>query len=60
MLRLELPVGSHEFTLASLGWSEEVYKTSDPIRMNIRNGKNQYIIAIAPDEHIYALAGQES
>ncbi len=60
VLRLELPVGSHEFTLASLGWSEEVYKTSDPIRMNIRNGKNQYIIAIAPDEHIYALAGQES
>ncbi|MGB1926781.1 MAG: hypothetical protein ACPHL6_09630, partial [Rubripirellula sp.] len=59
VLRLELPVGSHEFALSSLGWSEEVYQTSDPLTLNVVNGKNQYIIAIAPDEHIYTLAASK-
>lgn len=59
VLRLELPVGTHELTLSSLGWSEEVYKTSDPMEIDVVNGKNNYLIAIAPDEEIYTLTSSE-
>jgi hypothetical protein len=60
VLRLELPAGSHELELSTLGWSDEVYRTSSPMHVNVVNGKNQYIIAIAPDEHLYTVASTGS
>lgn len=60
VLRLELPVGSHELELSTLGWSDEVYRTSRPIHVNVTNGKNHYVVAIAPDEHLYTIASTDS
>ncbi len=60
VLRIELPAGKHEFELSTLGWSDEVYRTSDPIRLEVLNGQNQYIIAIAPDEQIYTVSASET
>ena len=52
--------GKHEFELSTLGWSDEVYRTSDPIHVEVLNGQNQYIIAIAPDEQIYTVSASET
>lgn len=55
VLRFELPAGKHSLRLSTLGWSEEIYRSSPPMEVEVVNGENNYVIAIAPDERIYTV-----
>jgi hypothetical protein len=50
-----LPAGKHSLRLSTLGWSEEIYRSSAPMEVEVVNGENNYVIAIAPDERIYTV-----
>ncbi len=59
VLRIEVPEGEHALELSTLGWSDEVHQTSKKMKMDVIDGKNHYVIAIAPDEQLYTIASDD-
>ncbi|WP_419194677.1 hypothetical protein [Novipirellula herctigrandis] len=53
VLRAELPVGEYDIGLSSLGQSGHEIGSGRTKRVTMVDGRNQYIIAIAPDEAVY-------
>ena len=52
VLRAELPQGQHDIQIAGVGSAGEVFSRQQRT-LNVRDGQNHYLIAIAPDEALY-------
>ncbi|WP_235951728.1 hypothetical protein [Crateriforma spongiae] len=57
VLRAELPTGSHAVTLTPLGFDGGEIGTPVQTSVSIEDGRNHYLIAIAPGRHVF-LAGE--
>lgn len=58
VFRAELPAGSHEITLQPLGFAGEAIRPGQFQRVEIVDGRNRYLIVIAPTAAMYVVANQ--
>ena len=55
VLRAELPVGRHQVDLQPLGFSGDLLSPGQSQSVEIHDGRNQYLIVIAPSEILYVV-----
>lgn len=55
VLRAELPAGEHFIDLHSMGWSGQRLPQGQTRRIEIVDGKNEYLVVIAPAEALYVV-----
>ncbi len=53
VLRAELPAGRHHVALEPLDFQGQPTAAARQLTVEIENGRNRYIVAIAPDRYIY-------
>jgi hypothetical protein len=56
VLRAELPVGQHQIELQPLGWSSDVVAAPQSHLVQIADGRNQYLIVVAPEQTMYIVS----
>jgi hypothetical protein len=55
VLRAELPAGSHTISLEPLGFAGQLIAPARPQSIDIHDGKNHYVIVVAPDQAMYVV-----
>ncbi len=56
VLRAELPAGKHQVELQSLGFSGAAIAAPRSETVSISDGRNQYLIVLAPDQTMYVVS----
>ena len=60
VLRTELPAGSHEINLHPMDCDGGALTPGQVARVNIIDGRNQYLIAVAPDRAMYVVTSPDT